>query len=59
MYHYEGGSVRWLKSNGKGDVRGYRCPRGWRATADLIEHHPITGEFLGKSQWWIRETREV
>lgn len=59
MYHYEGGSTRWRKYNGKGDIRAYRAPNGWSVTAHLIEYHPITGVFLGKSQWWIQETREA
>lgn len=59
MYHYEGGTIRWKKFNGKGDIRAYRAPKGWSATADLIEYHPITGTLLGKSEWWIQETWEA
>ena len=40
---------------GSGDVRGYRPARGWSATADLIDRHPITGKTLRQSQWWIFE----
>jgi hypothetical protein len=36
-----------------GDPRGYMPPRGHTAQADLIEHHPLTGRFLGRSEWWI------
>ena len=36
------------------DVRDERD----QTITDLIEHHPIAGAFLGKSQWWIKETRE-
>jgi hypothetical protein len=43
-------AFRW---NGRGDVRGYVPPAGYAATADLVEHHPATGEFLGESQWWM------
>lgn len=48
----EGGLVafRW---NGRGDVRAYVPPRGFAATADLVDHHPATGRFLGESQWWV------
>ena len=55
MYHYENGSVRWRKYSGKGDIRAYRPPKGWCASADLIEYHPITGEFLGRYHRWIKE----
>ena len=43
-------AFRW---NGHGDVRGYVPPKGFTAAADLVEHHPATGAFLGESQWWI------
>lgn len=59
MYHYEDGTTRWRRFNGRGDVRAYRAPRGWSAFADLIDRHPITGAGLGSSSWWIREIREV
>ena len=54
-YYYENGTIRWRRFIGKGDVRAYCCPQGWRACVDLIEYHPITGDHLGSSQWWIRE----
>ena len=37
MYHYEDGTTRWRRFNGRGDIRAYRAPRGWTAFADLIE----------------------
>jgi len=48
----EDGTVafRW---NGCGDVRSYVPPKGFTVAADLIETHPVTGEFLGESQWWM------
>lgn len=51
-FHLEDGVVafRW---HGRSDPRGYVPPRGMNASADLIEHHPATGKFLGESQWWI------
>ena len=58
MYHYASNATRWKKYNGKGDVRMCRPSKGWSATADLIEYHPITGEYLGKSQYWVKETKE-
>lgn len=38
---------------GQQDVRGYRPPRGYNASADLIDIHPMTGERLLQSEWWI------
>jgi hypothetical protein len=35
------------------DPRGYVPSRGCTAEASLIEHHPVTGKFLGESQWWM------
>lgn len=55
MNHYLDGSVRWHRYTGKGDVRAYRPPKGWEATAHLIDHHPITNRMLRQSQWWVRE----
>jgi len=51
-FHLEDGVVafRW---HGRSDPRGYVPPHGSMAGADLIEHHPATGKFLGESQWWI------
>jgi hypothetical protein len=43
-------AFRW---HGRSDPRGYVPPRGTTAEADLIEHHPLTGRFLGRSEWWI------
>jgi len=57
MYSYESNTIRWKKYTGQSDVRHYQAPRGWKADADLIEYHPVTGEFLNESQWWIKETK--
>lgn len=38
---------------GQHDVRCYRPPLGYNATADLIDIHPITGEQLSQSEWWL------
>ncbi len=38
---------------GQHDVRCYHPPLGFNATADLIEIHPITGEQLPQSEWWL------
>lgn len=51
-HHMEGGIIAF-KWNGKSDVRSYKPSSGYNAVADLIEHHPTTGEFLGESQWWM------
>ena len=55
VYFYEPGSVRWKRFNGTGDLRGYRAPKGWKAFAELLDYHPITGKHFTKGQWWIRE----
>ena len=57
IYQYEDGTIRWFKYEGDDDIRSHRAPEGWRAEADLIEYHSITGEFLGQSEWWIKETK--
>ena len=38
---------------GRQDVRGYRPPSGYNATADLVDSHPVTGEPLSQSEWWL------
>ena len=43
-------AFRW---HSRSDPRGYMPPRGYTAEADLIEHHPLTGKFLDRSEWWI------
>lgn len=57
MYQYENGTRRWGKFDGSGDARSYRAPKGWVATGDLIERHPVTGTFLGRSEWWVMEAK--
>ena len=48
-------AFRW---HGRTDPRGYKPPRGYTAEAALIEHHPATYAFLGRSEWWIFLTRK-
>lgn len=55
---YPSGTVRARRWRGQGDVRAYRPPAGWTATADLIDMHPISSRPLPKSEWWIFETKE-
>lgn len=43
---------------GQQDVRYYRPPLGYSATAELIEYHPLTGEQFTQSEWWIFLTPE-
>ena len=38
---------------GQQDVRCYRPPLGYSATAELIDSHPFTREQFAKSEWWI------
>lgn len=38
---------------GQQDVRCYRPPSGYNATANLVDIHPITGEPLSQSEWWL------
>lgn len=54
-YHYVPGAVRWRRFDGPGDVRGYRPRRGWEATAELTDVHPLTGRALAACEWWIHE----
>ncbi|WP_400564398.1 hypothetical protein ACFELC_23665 [Pseudomonas aeruginosa] len=55
---YAPGTRRARRWHGSGDVRGYRPPRGWSATADLTDIHPITGKPLRHAVWWIIEVKE-
>jgi len=57
MYHYESNTKRFKKYSGKGDIRSYRPPKGWSALAYHTEQHPMTGSHIGKSEWWIKETK--
>ena len=54
---YSPGTVRARRWHGDGDVRDYRPPRGWTATADLTDIHPISGKPLPHAVWWIIETK--
>ena len=51
--HWLEGGIIAFRWNGQDDVRSYKPPAGYKAEADLIETHPVTGGFLGESQWWI------
>lgn len=53
-YIYKPGAVRWKKLT-SGDPRAHRPSKGWDATADLVDRHPVTGREFKVSQWWIRE----
>jgi hypothetical protein len=55
-FNLEDGTVA-LRWHGRSDPRGYVPPRGCDAQAGLIEVHPVTGRFLGESEWWIFLTR--
>ncbi len=52
------GAVRARLWRGEGDVRVYRLPSGWTASADLTDIHPITGRALARAVWRIIETKE-
>ncbi|WP_321855514.1 hypothetical protein [Paraburkholderia tropica] len=52
------GTVRTRRWRGEGDVRAYRPSHGWTACADLTDIHPISGQPLPRSAWWIIETKE-
>ncbi|MBK8357479.1 MAG: hypothetical protein IPL15_00085 [Comamonadaceae bacterium] len=56
MYHYEDGTTRWRRFNGRGDVHACHAPRGWQASADLIDVHPVTGKYLGVSAGGSRKS---
>ncbi len=57
MAVYPPGTIRARRWHGRGDVRSYVPPRGWTAVAELLDVHPITGEQLKQSSWWIVETK--
>ena len=48
-YIYPPGTERWRRHDGEGDVRGYRPRRGWKAGAELLDVHPVTGRPLADS----------
>ena len=53
-YHYEIGTVRWLRHTG-GEIRCHNPPKGWESCSDLVERNPVTGKRLKEAEWWIRE----
>lgn len=55
-YYYEIGAVRWRRHDGKRDVRSTPRQSGWELIASFENTHPITGNPLKQSEWWIRET---
>ncbi|HCF2690124.1 TPA: hypothetical protein NIB20_005456 [Pseudomonas aeruginosa] len=54
---YAPGTVRARRWHGEGDVRGYHPPSGWTARADLTDVHPVSGQPLSHSEWWIIEMK--
>lgn len=56
---YEKGAIRWKRwPISAGDPRGYKPKKGWDASADILNFHPITGKPFPRDnceQWWIRE----
>ena len=56
-WNYVYGARRWKRFDGKGDVRSHRAPKGWEASAELLDCHPLTGKrFInGRVEWWICE----
>jgi hypothetical protein len=52
-FYHLGQGVKAGRYIGEQDVRCYRPPLGYSATAELIEVHPWTKEVFSKSQWWI------
>ena len=58
-WHTLDDGTRCGKWCGHDDVRGFRpIPDGYTASADLIEQHPVTGESMKCSEWWIFLTPE-
>ena len=51
-FHLENGVIAF-KWHNRYDPRGYVPPRGYAAEAALVEHHPFTGRFMGRSEWWM------
>ncbi len=51
--------VRVAAWTGEGDIRGHRPANGWSAMAAVLDEHPATGKRLGRSVWFLIETREV
>jgi len=59
--HYPPGTVRYRRWEGTDtnmDIRCYRPPKGWSASADVLDIHPITGKELPDGEWWIVETKD-
>jgi len=59
--HYPPGAVRyrlWDGSKTTMDIRCYHPPKGWSATAEQTDIHPVTGEVLPECEWWITETKD-
>lgn len=54
-YHYVPGAQRWFRHTYEYDVRAHRPPSGWTFRAERRDTHPITGEPLGRAEWWILE----
>src|SRR3546814_12514195 len=54
---YAPGTVRARRWHGAGDVRGYRPPSGWTASAHLTDIHHIPGHALPRAVWRPEEAR--
>jgi len=45
---YPAGTIRARRWRGQDDIRCCRPPRGWTASADLTDIHPMTGQTRAK-----------
>lgn len=52
-YYHLGQGKKAGRYIGKDDVRCYRPPLGYSATAALIDSHPLTQQQFAQSEWWI------
>ena len=48
-YHYEIGTVRWLRHTG-GEIRCHNPPKGWESCSGLVERNPVTGKRLKEAE---------
>lgn len=57
-YQYPKGTVRWRIFGGDYDIRGYPAPKGWSASAHMLDYHPLTNRPLNELTWWIKEVKD-